>query len=32
MPLIRRLFFIAVTAAIALAFLGQILQGDCPVP
>lgn len=32
MTLIRRLFFIAVTAAIALSFLGQILQGDCPVP
>jgi len=32
MTLIRRLFFIAVTVAIALSFLGQILQGDCPVP
>jgi len=32
MTLIRRLIYIAVTAAIALSFLGQILQGNCPVP
>jgi hypothetical protein len=32
MTMLRRLVYAAVTAAIVVAFLAQIVQGLCPVP